>query len=55
MPLAGNVPDWLFSLVAAVTVFTLMYGIGLALVPGEFRQVWRRRAATRAAQRIDPV
>lgn len=42
MPLAGNVPDWLFSLVAAVTVFTLMYGIGLALVPGEFRQVWRR-------------
>ena len=35
MPLAGNVPHWLFSMVAAVTVFTLMYGIGLALVPGE--------------------
>jgi BASS family bile acid:Na+ symporter len=39
MPAGGIVPDWLFSIVAAVTVFTLMFDLGLALVPGTFRWV----------------
>src|SRR5512144_2580993 len=42
MPAGGIVPDWLFSIVAAVTVFTLMFDLGLALVPGSFRWVAER-------------
>jgi len=39
MPLDGWVPQWLFTAVAAATVFTIMFDLGLALVPGEFRWV----------------
>ena len=38
------VPDWLFTAVAAATVFTIMFDLGLAIVPGEFRWVARHRA-----------
>ena len=37
MPIAGIVPDWLFTAVAVVTVFTIMFDLGLTIVPGEFR------------------
>jgi len=37
----GIVPDWLFTAVAAATVFTIMFDLGLAIVPGEFRWVLR--------------
>jgi bile acid:Na+ symporter, BASS family len=40
MPITGIVPGWLFSIVAAATVFTVMFNLGLAIVPGEFR--WAR-------------
>ena len=40
----GIVPDWLFTAVAAATVFTVMFDLGLAIVPGEFRWVGRHRA-----------
>ena len=36
---AGIVPDWLFSIVAVATVFTVMFDIGLAIVPGDFRSL----------------
>jgi len=39
MPITGAVPDWLFSIVAVATVFSVMFDIGLTLVPGEFRSV----------------
>ncbi len=39
MPVTGVVPDWLFTAVAAATVFTIMFDLGLAIVPGEFRWV----------------
>ena len=42
MPITGLVPDWLFSIVAAATVFTVMFDLGLAIVPGEFRWVAER-------------
>jgi BASS family bile acid:Na+ symporter len=42
MLIAGPVPDWLFSIVAAATVFTIMFDLGLAIVPGEFRWVGER-------------
>jgi BASS family bile acid:Na+ symporter len=32
----------LLSVVAVTTVFVVMFAIGLAIVPGEFRWVWRR-------------
>lgn len=42
MPVSGPVPWALLSLVAVATVFAVMFAIGLAIVPGEFRWVWRR-------------
>jgi len=39
MPVTGVIPEWLLSSVAIVTVFTIMFDLGLALVPGEFRWV----------------
>ena len=39
MPITGIVPDWLFSIVAAATVFTIMFDLGLTIVPGELRGV----------------
>lgn len=38
---SGIVPDWLFAFVAMATVFTVMFDLGLAIVPGEFRPVLR--------------
>jgi BASS family bile acid:Na+ symporter len=42
MPITGVVPQWLLSIVAIATVFTIMFEIGLAIVPGEFRWVGAR-------------
>jgi BASS family bile acid:Na+ symporter len=42
MPQAGIVPGWLLSTVAVATVFTVMFDLGLAIVPGEFRWVLRQ-------------
>jgi predicted Na+-dependent transporter len=49
MPITGVVPDWLFTAVAAATVFTIMFDLGLAIVPGEFRWVaWHRALMLKA-------
>lgn len=42
MPVTGPVPGWLLSVVAAATLFTIMFDLGLAIVPGEFRWVRQR-------------
>jgi predicted Na+-dependent transporter len=42
MPISGPVPEWLLSAVAAATLFAVMFDVGLAIVPGEFRWVWQR-------------
>jgi len=42
MPISGPVPDWLLSIVAAATLFAIMFDLGLAIVPGEFRWVFER-------------
>jgi BASS family bile acid:Na+ symporter len=39
MPVTGVIPDWLLSAAAIVTVFTIMFDLGLAIVPSEFRWV----------------
>ena len=42
MPVTGPVPDWLLSAVAVATIFAVMFDLGLAIVPGEFRSVARQ-------------
>jgi len=42
MPTTGPVPHWLFSIVAAATIFTIMFDLGLAIVPAELRDIGRR-------------
>ena len=39
MPVTGVIPEWLLSAAAIATVFTIMFDLGLAIVPGEFRWV----------------
>jgi bile acid:Na+ symporter, BASS family len=36
-----TVPEWLLTAVIAVTVFTVMFGIGLGVTPAELRRVWQ--------------
>ena len=42
MPIDGPIPGWLLTIVAGATVFSIMFDLGLAIVPGEFRWVWQR-------------
>lgn len=42
MSLGGVIPDWLLSAVAAATLFAVMFDLGLAIVPIEFRWVIAR-------------
>ena len=42
MPIEGPVPGWILSLIAAATLFAVMFDLGLAIVPGEFRWVVQR-------------
>jgi len=39
MPISGALPEWLLSVVAAATLFTVMFDIGLAIRPSGFRVV----------------
>jgi len=41
MPIEGPVPGSVLTFVAAATLFTVMFDLGLAIVPGEFRWVAR--------------
>ena len=41
MPIDGPIPGSVLTFVAAATLFTVMFDLGLALVPGEFRWVAR--------------
>lgn len=38
----GPIPEWLLSLLAAATVFTVMTSVGLGISLGEFRIAWRK-------------
>jgi BASS family bile acid:Na+ symporter len=42
--MGGTVPEWLLTAVIAVTVFTVMFGIGVGVAPGELRKVWQSPA-----------
>lgn len=36
------IPEWLLTALAAVTVFTVMFSVGLGIVPGELRWIWQK-------------
>jgi bile acid:Na+ symporter, BASS family len=42
MPLAGAIPEWLLSATSVATVLTIMFALGLAIVPGELREIAQR-------------
>lgn len=37
----GPIPDWLLTPLAALTVFTVMFGLGLGIAPGQLRTAAR--------------
>jgi BASS family bile acid:Na+ symporter len=43
MPVTGAIPEQFLTIVAVATVFTVMFDLGLGIVPREFRWVWRHR------------
>jgi BASS family bile acid:Na+ symporter len=40
--MSGPIPEWLLTACVAVTVFTVMLGVGLGIAPGDLRWIWRR-------------
>jgi predicted Na+-dependent transporter len=43
--LSGPIPEWVVTAFAVVTVFTVMFSVGLGIVPGELRWIWQRPGA----------
>ena len=41
MPIDGPIPDWLFSATAIATISSVMFSLGMAIRPGDFRSAWR--------------
>lgn len=42
--MGATVPEWLLTACIAATVFTVMFGIGLGVAPGELGRLWRSPA-----------
>jgi BASS family bile acid:Na+ symporter len=42
MPVDGPIPAQVFTLIAAATIFAVMFDLGLQIVPGEYDWTWRR-------------
>ena len=40
--MSGPIPEWLVNVLAAGTVFTVMFSLGLGIAAGELRLTWRR-------------
>jgi BASS family bile acid:Na+ symporter len=40
--MSSVIPEWFLSAFALATVFTVMFDVGLGVVPGEFLWLWRR-------------
>ncbi len=40
--MSGPIPEWVVTASAVVTVFTVMFSIGLSIAPGELRWIWQR-------------
>jgi BASS family bile acid:Na+ symporter len=42
--MTGPVPDWMLNVLAAGTVFTVMFSLGLGIAAGELKLIWQRPA-----------
>jgi BASS family bile acid:Na+ symporter len=40
--MSGPVPEWLVNACVVVTLFTVMFSVGIGIAPSELRWVWRR-------------
>src|SRR5215470_4790617 len=40
--MSGPIPEWVVTVSAAITVFTVMFGLGLAISPADLHWIWRR-------------
>ncbi|MGH8120897.1 MAG: bile acid:sodium symporter family protein [Gammaproteobacteria bacterium] len=40
--MSGPIPEWLLTVSVVCTVFTVMFGLGLGIVPGHLRWAWQR-------------
>jgi bile acid:Na+ symporter, BASS family len=40
--MSGPTPEWLLTACVAITVFTVMLGVGLGSAPGDLPWIWRR-------------
>lgn len=40
--MSGTIPEWMLSASVAVTLFTVLFGLGLGVAPGDLRWIWRR-------------
>jgi BASS family bile acid:Na+ symporter len=40
--MSGAIPEWVVTAFAAVTVFTVMFSVGLGIAVGELRWIWQR-------------
>jgi hypothetical protein len=40
--MSGPIPEWVVTAFAVVTVFTVMFSVGLGIVLGELRWIWQR-------------
>ena len=40
--MSGPIPEWIVTALAVVTVFTVMFSVGLGISLGELRWIWQR-------------
>ena len=40
--MSGPIPEWLLTACVVVTVFTVMFSLGLGIVPGQIRWAWQK-------------
>jgi|SRR5215470_4432237 len=40
--MSGPIPEWVVTVSAAITVLTVMFGLGLAISPADLHWIWRR-------------
>lgn len=42
--MTGPIPEWVLSIVATATVFTIMFGVGIGVALTDLRWIWQRPA-----------
>ena len=42
--MTGPIPEWVLSIVATATIFTIMFGVGIGVALADLRWIWQRPA-----------